>query len=523
MCDQGQPLRVPASTAEALAMAHAAADYLNGADLASLPGQAQAEALIGLGRLAAKHTAAHARLVSAFAAGGGPEADAAYSAKTWLRHHTRITRGAAGAYTAWARRLSSHPDVASALAGGQLSPSWARQLCDWTGRLPEQHRPAADEILLRAVRTGAALEDLAVLAEAIYRRVCADGPEADADRAFRDRAVYLGRTIGGAGRLEGDLTPGAAAALSAVLEALGAPSGPEDRRSLGQRNHDALAEGCRRLLAEGTLPARAGQGTRAEVAISLRQLRSLPGADAAEDGWVAAMTGGSGTDRTDSTDSTADGDFPYSGTLTGAEAAAAACDAAVVPVVYGHVDTGALEQMADLILASRAAPCPTGTLPPEAGPPPAGTLAPATRRRLRAALLRWAIEVLSGPGGLAAHLRRATLGEELASISLPLDVGQASHIIPAHIRRAVIARDRHCRFPGGCDQPAAACHVHHLTARRDGGRTALHSLILLCTFHHLVAVHSWGWAITLNADGTTTATGPDGRILRSHDPPGEVA
>src|SRR6266571_2661626 len=89
---------------------------------------------------------------------------------------------------------------------------------------------------------------------------------------------------------------------------------------------------------------------------------------------------------------------------------------------------------------------------------------------------------------------------------------------PAHLRRAVIARDRCCAFPG-CPQPPAACQVHHIRPRRNGGRTALPNLILLCPFHHLTAVHRWGWAITLHPDGTVTALSPDRqRTLHSHDP-----
>ncbi len=61
---------------------------------------------------------------------------------------------------------------------------------------------------------------------------------------------------------------------------------------------------------------------------------------------------------------------------------------------------------------------------------------------------------MSGPGGLASFLRRRQLGARLGGPSLPLDVGVSSDI-PAAIRRAVILRDEHCRFPGGCDQPAA--------------------------------------------------------------------
>ena len=33
-------------------------------------------------------------------------------------------------------------------------------------------------------------------------------------------------------------------------------------------------------------------------------------------------------------------------------------------------------------------------------------------------------------------------------------------------------------------------------------------------------IHRWGWALTLNPDGTTTARSPDGsKTLRSHGPP----
>ncbi|MGH3276566.1 MAG: HNH endonuclease signature motif containing protein, partial [Streptosporangiaceae bacterium] len=88
-----------------------------------------------------------------------------------------------------------------------------------------------------------------------------------------------------------------------------------------------------------------------------------------------------------------------------------------------------------------------------------------------------------------------------------------------HLRRAVILRDRHCAFPG-CRQKPAACHAHHLIPRAQGGVTALHNLILLCSFHHLIAIHRWGWTIQLNADATTTATSPDhSRVYHSHGPP----
>jgi predicted restriction endonuclease len=61
--------------------------------------------------------------------------------------------------------------------------------------------------------------------------------------------------------------------------------------------------------------------------------------------------------------------------------------------------------------------------------------------------------------------------------------------------------------------------VHHIVPRSQGGTTSLGNCVLLCSFHHLIMIHRWGWTIALNADGTTTATSPDGRVTRSHSPP----
>jgi hypothetical protein len=140
--------------------------------------------------------------------------------------------------------------------------------------------------------------------------------------------------------------------------------------------------------------------------------------------------------------------------------------------------------------------------------------------------------VLSGPGGLAAWLRQTQLpagtrpstgpstGPGLPlDVPLPLDTGQAEPAVPAHLRRAATTRHPHCAFPG-CDQPSSVCQIHHLVPRSAGGPTALRNLVPLCAFHHLTAIHRWGWTLRLKPDGTTTATSPDGRrTYHSHGPP----
>ena len=139
-------------------------------------------------------------------------------------------------------------------------------------------------------------------------------------------------------------------------------------------------------------------------------------------------------------------------------------------------------------------------------------------RLLADTVTRYAAALLSGPAGLAARLRRDQFAGPAAAISLPLDVGVATDTVPAHLRRAIAVRDKGCRFPG-CDQPPPACHPHHIIPRAAGGPTSLPNLLSLCSFHHLIAVHRWGWLVTLHGDGTVTATSPDrARLLDGAGP-----
>jgi hypothetical protein len=270
----------------------------------------------------------------------------------------------------------------------------------------------------------------------------------------------------------------------------------------------------------------------------LDQLRDLPGAADAEAAWRASQPGpadgtaqaGAATPPTTHAGPAGDGARAAEtaraaqaaraaaegqpGWLTGRAAQAYACDAAITPIVTGTVDHAALAALATELLATSTGPAAPG----HAEPPDPGALA-----RLHQTLLRHAAGLLSGPGGLAAFLRTRLTADQAPSVSLPLDVGTPTNLITSGLRRAVITRDRHCAFPG-CDIPPSACQVHHIEERAKGGRTCLDNLVLLCAFHHLIAVHQWGWILTLHADGTTTAVSPDGtRTLHSHGPPQRAA
>jgi hypothetical protein len=236
-----------ASVGEALDMVRAGLGYLAAADATQLAAATQAECLRELEQADAVATAARASILAGFTAGQGYAGDAAYSARAWLIHQTRITSGAAVGHTAWARRVTTHPKVIAALAAGKVPASAGRLICLWSDKLPEEVRDDADEVLLGAAEGGLGLEDLAGLAGQMYERARAGLPDEDPGREFADRGVKLARTFGGAGVIHGDLTPECAAIVGKVLDALGAKAGKEDDRTKDQRYHDALAEAMRPL------------------------------------------------------------------------------------------------------------------------------------------------------------------------------------------------------------------------------------------------------------------------------------
>ena len=278
-----------ASSREAAEVVRAALGFLAAADATQLAAETQAECLQILEQATAMGTAARTAILAAFTSGQGYCADADYSPKAWLVNRTRVTKAAAVGYTAWVRRAAAHPQVAQVLAAGEMSESYARAICGWTGKLPQDCREDADAILVAAAGAGMDLRDLTALAAEIYARSLPDAPDRDEDGAFEDRSVRLETTFEGAGVLGGDLTPECAAVVAAVLDALSAPAGAEDTRSHGQRYHDALQEAMRRLVAAGLLPERAGQPVKAWVHISLADLLAMDGSSALLEEWTAGV------------------------------------------------------------------------------------------------------------------------------------------------------------------------------------------------------------------------------------------
>jgi hypothetical protein len=65
-----------------------------------------------------------------------------------------------------------------------------------------------------------------------------------------------------------------------------------------------------------------------------------------------------------------------------------------------------------------------------------------------------------------------------------LDIGRKTRVWTAAQRRAIVARDRHCTWEGGCDRSPRWCDIHHIDHWTDGGHTSVEKGKLLCRFHH---------------------------------------
>jgi len=100
--------------------------------------------------------------------------------------------------------------------------------------------------------------------------------------------------------------------------------------------------------------------------------------------------------------------------------------------------------------------------------------------------------------------------------SVVIDVGRAERTIKGPRRRALVARDQHCRWTD-CERPASACDGHHLNHWIRGGGGEIENQVLLCHRHHWM-VHEGNWQLVKTDDGRMMPIAPTFHFARSREP-----
>ncbi|WP_237563469.1 HNH endonuclease signature motif containing protein, partial [Arthrobacter sp. H-02-3] len=226
-----------------------------------------------------------------------------------------------------------------------------------------------------------------------------------------------------------------------------------DHRSRPQLLLDGLVGACGIALATGGLPAAGGLRPQVMVTIDYRDLLTRLGTTPdAQTGPTEAQETAGGADET--------------GAAGAADAGGAAGEAGEAAGQSG---------------------------PAEAQETAGGAFRPAGAVRETGSLL------FTGPV-TASTVRKIACDADIIPVLLGgegriLDIGRASRIFPPHLRKALIARDLGCAFPG-CTIPAPWCEAHHITYWSRGGTTGTENGTLLCSHHHHL-IHKEAWTIRI--------------------------
>jgi hypothetical protein len=109
---------------------------------------------------------------------------------------------------------------------------------------------------------------------------------------------------------------------------------------------------------------------------------------------------------------------------------------------------------------------------------------------------------------LACNAPQVTVSED--TDGNVLDIGRNARKISKPPWRALMSRDRTCRFPG-CAR-TRHLEAHHIEHWASGGETNPDNLVVLCKYHHW-AVHEGGVRVEGRAPRTIVFQRPDGTVL----------
>ncbi|SEE84525.1 HNH endonuclease signature motif containing protein [Ruania alba] len=416
------------------------------------------------------------------------------SLPTWWAGHTRRRLGPTRTRIRTATLLRDHlPLTQAALAAGTISDDHATLLAHHATRTPVLISQLTDPDIGEAflVRQATLLG-----ADQFRRALQAWAIRADPEAADRNwvadadkQHLFVSETLDGYA-LNGWLTPENGHALRIALEAIVGVPDTSDDRSPSQRLADALITLTHLTLDSGTLQPGARIRPHTTVTVDAHTLHRL----------VTDHTSGTNEEhhrRNDTNLAGSTGDPADSG-----------CSARPPTGPGPGAETGAGTSAG------------TGTRTSEV---PDGTTI-ATRIDYTAMTGTEPAMLDDGTPLSPAQLAHLVCGSEFTRVIFdpegqPLDVGRAQRLHTRAQATAIVARDKHCAYPG-CTAPPGWGEIHHSIWWSRGGHTNTHHGILLCRWHHRV-VHQRQIAITRHHDHWHFTRAGGHPISYRHPPPCE--
>ena len=390
----------------------------------------------------------------------------------WLTSTTLLTPSKANKIVALARGLKNFPDIADAVNTGVMTIDHAALILAFAETppkdLPDEGRDVARRSLIAAAtgpdaRTGRIRAAITRLEDSFGNK---KPPAEDTDR----NEFFASKTLNGRLVLKGDFDAITGekllTALSPLTEPRPAADGTEtpktgDDRSPAKRRADAFGHILDQYLASSDRPIEGGERPHLNLHISLRDLTDLrdsADADDIADDETTRAAAESDTEAGDPVDINTGSPIiddaptePDNGSGSGSDRRAT--DRGAYRDLFGDGTT-------------------VGWLPWM------GPLSRNTSRQLACDCVLTAI-VMDENGS-------------------PINLARTARTVTAKQRKALIARDHTCAFPG-CGKPASWTEAHHIRHWADGGRTDMNNLVLLCGFHHRLLHHS-DWEVFIGAD-----------------------
>jgi len=165
--------------------------------------------------------------------------------RDWLGEQLSADVGQARALLRRAERLGRLPQLAEALAAGQVGVEQADSVAQLIGVLPDDAHSDAETILVAGALAGGTPRQLALLLRQIRHRVDPDGTTDAALRREDEQNLHLCEFGDGSIAVRGKLDPLDGADVLATLRPLAEPHGEDDPRSPARRLADALVHLCR--------------------------------------------------------------------------------------------------------------------------------------------------------------------------------------------------------------------------------------------------------------------------------------